>query len=120
MRGGGKSVQDAGVGVAVGVNGISVCESSDAYLPSVLVDTLPLKGWNHVAVVYQDGQPTLYLNGVFETVGCRSEKVVHPVFNLGGGGTLGWYGGYLADVRVYKTALTDAEVQEVASVKNRH
>lgn len=119
MRGGGKRTADAGVGVAVGVNGISVCESSDTYLPSVLVDTLPLKGWNHIAVVYQNGQPTLYLNGVFETVGCRSEKVVHPVFNLGGGGNLGWYGGNLADVRVYKSALTDAEVQEVAAQRVR-
>jgi hypothetical protein len=119
IRGGGKDTKDAGVGAAVGVNGVSVCESSDAYLPSVLVDTLPLKGWNHIAVVYQDGQPTLYLNGVFETVGCRSEKTVHPVFNLGGGGNLGWYGGGLADVRVYNTALTDAEVQELAAQRNR-
>jgi hypothetical protein len=114
-RGGGSSADDAGVGVAVGTNGISVCESSDNYLPSVLVDTRPLKGWNYIAVVYQSGQPSLYLNGVFEKAGCRSGKAVHPVFNLGGGNGLGWYRGQLADVRVFNRALTDGEVQALAS-----
>ncbi len=114
-RGGGTSADNAGVGVAVGTNGISVCESSDAYLPSVLVDTQPIKGWNQITIVYHGGQPTLYLNGIFETVGCRSEKTVHPVFDLGGGHGLGWYRGNLADVRVYDRALTDAEVQALAA-----
>ena len=113
-RGGGSDATHAGVGVAVGTNGVSVCESSNDYLPSLLVDTVPLKGWNHIAVVYRDGQPTLYLNGVFEKAGCRSEKTVHPVFNLGGGGGLGWYAGKLDNVRVYDRVLTDAEIQELA------
>ncbi len=113
-NGGTHDPNNAGVGVSVGTNGISVCESSDAYLPSVLVDNRPLKGWHQITVVYQDGQPTLYLDGVFETVGCRSLKTVHPVFDLGGGNGLGWYKGDIRDVRVYDGALTDAEVQETA------
>jgi hypothetical protein len=114
-RGGGSGAGDAGVGVAVGTTGISVVESSDDYLPSVLVDTLPVKGWNHVAVVYEGGQPALYLNGIFEKTGCRSKKAVHPVFKLRGGGGLGVFTGGLEDVRVYDRALTDAEVQEIAA-----
>ncbi len=107
-RGGGSDTSHAGVAVSIGTNGISVCESSDDYLPSVLVDNRPIAGWTHVAIVYRDKQPSLYLNGVFEKAGCRSDKIVHPVFEPGGSGMLG-------DVRVYDHPLTDAEVQELAS-----
>jgi len=116
-RGGGSDAGHAGMGVAVGTTGVSVCERSDAYLPSLLVDTRPLSGWNHIAVVYRDHQPTLYLNGVFEKAGCRSTKTVHPVLDLGGGTGLGWYAGKLDDVRVYSRALTDAEIQELAAAR---
>ncbi len=116
-RGGGSDADHAGMGVAVGTTGVSVCERSDQYLPSLLVDTRPLSGWNHIAVVYRDHQPTLYLNGVFEKAGCRSTKTVHPVFDLGGATGLGSYAGGLDDVRVYSRALTDAEIQELATAR---
>jgi hypothetical protein len=116
-RGGASDAGHAGMGVAVGTTGVSVCERSDQYLPSLLVDTRPLSGWNHIAVVYRDHQPTLYLNGVFEKAGCRSPKTVHPTFDLGGATGLGSYAGKLDDIRVYDHALTDAEIQELATTR---
>jgi hypothetical protein len=114
-RGGGREATDAGVGISVGTSGISVIESSDGYLPSVLVDNLPQAGWNHIAIVYRQKQPTLYVNGMFEKAGHTSAKTVHPVFNFGGGDGLGSFAGKLQDVRVYNCALTDAEIQVLAS-----
>lgn len=119
-RGGGNDTSHAGVGVSIGTNGISVCECSDDYLPSVLVDNRPIAGWTHVAIVYRDKQPSLYLNGVFEKAGCRSDKIVHPVFGVRSASSSG-----LDDVRVYDHTLTDAEVQLLASRRgsgagNRH
>jgi hypothetical protein len=105
---------DAGAGVSVGTNGISVYEHADNYLPSLLVDDCTLSGWNHIAVVYRDKQPTLYLNGVCEKAGCKSRKTVHPAFDLGGS-PYGWYDGKLDDIRTYSRALTDAEIQVLAS-----
>ena len=104
----------AGAGVSVGSNGISVCEHAADYLPFLLVDDCPLSGWNHIAVVYRDKQPTLYLNGVYEKAGCKSTKTVHPAFDLGGS-SYGWYDGKLDDLRVYNRALTDAEIQVLAT-----
>ncbi|MHB8971663.1 MAG: LamG-like jellyroll fold domain-containing protein [Pirellulaceae bacterium] len=101
---------DVGTGVSVGTNGISVYEHATDYLPSLLVDDCPLSGWNHIAVVYRNKQPTLYLNGVYEKAGCKSTKTVHPLFDLGGS-DYGWYDGTLDEVRVYDRALTDAEIQ---------
>lgn len=113
-RGAGDGPTHAGVGVSVGTNGISVVESSDDYLPSLLVDNCSLSGWNHVTVVYKDKQPTLYLNGVYEKAGFKSRKTVHPVFNLGGSNG-SCYAGRLDDIRVYNRALGDAEIQVLAS-----
>jgi hypothetical protein len=59
----------------------------------------------------------LYLNGIFETAGCHSTKTVHPVFDLGGAAGLGSYAGKVDDVRVYDRALTDAEIQELATAR---
>jgi len=112
-RGGGRDAGHAGAGVVVGTNGVTVCESSDDYLPSLLVDNLPVTGWNHIVVVYRNKQPTLYVNGVFEKAGYVSTKIVHPVFNLGGLDS-GRFAGKLDDVRIYDRALTDAEIQELA------
>jgi hypothetical protein len=103
------------------------------------LDDCPLRGWDHVAVVWRDRQPTLYLNGVFEKAGCRggitlvyqgqhhtlyfndalekgdphNERAIHPLFNLGGVES-GWFQGKLADVRVYDRARGDAEIQQLA------
>ncbi len=105
---------DAGAGVSVGTNGIIVFEHATDYLPSLLVDNCSLSGWNHIAVVYRNKQPTLYLNGVYEKAGCKSAKTVHPLFDLGGS-DYGWFDGALDDVRVYDRALTDAEIQVLAN-----
>jgi hypothetical protein len=104
---------DAGAGVSVGTNGISVYEHAANYLPPLLVDDCPLSGWNHISVVYRNKQPTLYLNGVYEKAGCKSTRTVHPAFDLGGS-NYGWYDGKLDDIRVYNRALTDAEIQVLA------
>lgn len=104
---------EAGVGVSVGTNGVSVYEHATDYLPTLLVDDCPLSGWNHITVVYRNKQPTLYLNGVYQKAGCKSGKTVRPMFDLGGS-SYGWYDGALRDLRVYGRALTDAEIQVLA------
>ncbi|MHB1036426.1 MAG: LamG-like jellyroll fold domain-containing protein [Pirellulales bacterium] len=104
---------EAGVGVSVGTNGLSVYEHATDYLPPLMVDDCPLPGWNHVAIVYRNKQPTFYLNGVYQKAGCKSVKTVRPVFALGGM-HYGWFAGKLDDVRVYDRALSDAEVQALA------
>ncbi len=110
-RGGGSGADHAGMGVSVGTNGITICEASDDYQPSMLVDNRPLAGWKHIAVVYRDKQPSLYLDGVFEKAGCRSTKTVHPAFTIGKGA--------VRDVRVYDHVLTDAEIQVLATAPPR-
>ncbi|WP_146180263.1 glycosyl hydrolase [Opitutus sp. ER46] len=68
----------ATAGVAVGRNGVFVIERASDQAPAVLVATLPISGWAHVAVTYQGGVPSLYVNGRLVRRGLRSGRVVHP------------------------------------------
>lgn len=65
-------------GISAGTNGLMVIEHSGKYLSSVLTLTQPISGPVHVAVVYQDGQPALYLNGKIAAEGIASGRTVHP------------------------------------------
>lgn len=67
----------ATAGLAVGRNGIFVVERSSEACPAVLVADVKVSGWTHVAVVYRDGKPRLYVNGVFVREGLASGKTVH-------------------------------------------
>jgi hypothetical protein len=39
---------------------------------------VPLAGWTHVAVVYRDGAPTLYVDGKPVGDSAKSGKTIHP------------------------------------------
>lgn len=65
-------------GVAIGRNGVFVVERTSKDAPAVLAAPMPLSGWVHVVVVYQEGVPSLYVNGEFVKEGLTSGKIVHP------------------------------------------
>jgi hypothetical protein len=68
----------ASAGLAVGRNGVYVIERSSTAAPAVLVAPMPISGWTHFAVVYQAGQPSLFVNGKFVRAGLASGATVHP------------------------------------------
>jgi hypothetical protein len=67
----------ATAGLAVGRNGIFVVERALETCPAVLVWKKPVSGWTHVAVVYRDGKPQLFVNGELVREGLVSGKTVH-------------------------------------------
>ncbi len=69
----------SGAGISVGINGIVVLEHWSNNMPPVLVwqAPAPLIGENHIAVVYKDGIPRLYVNGKLVKQGIASGQVVH-------------------------------------------
>ncbi len=100
----------AGVGLVVGNNGVSVCENeSDVphpyHKPSVLVHSTPITTWTHVAVVYDNKQTKLYLNGVLVKTGLTSIKTVHPSAQLG----IGYEGG-IDEFKIFSYALSQGEI----------
>jgi hypothetical protein len=67
----------AGAGLSVGTNGVCVYEHGAHYLAAPLVHPAPITDWTHVAVIYQDGVPSLYLNGIFARKGLKGPLKVH-------------------------------------------
>ena len=98
----------AGSGLAVGRNGVVVFEHGANYFAPVLVHAAPLADWTHVAVVYRDGQPSLYLNGVFAKRGLKSDYTVHSGVGSAGGGKP--FRGELGGFEQASRALTESEM----------
>jgi hypothetical protein len=72
-----RSPEHAGVGLSVGRNGTCVFEHTADYFAPILVFGASLTNWTHVAVVYREGRPSLYLNGRLVHEGMQSTFTVH-------------------------------------------
>jgi hypothetical protein len=105
----------ANAGVSVGTNGISVFEHGPSYLPSPLVYQAAISGWTHVAVVYNNRTPMLYVNGALVRTGLQSAQSVSPSKTFGDAYGYGPFKGLLDDVAIYNRALTAAEIAALAA-----
>lgn len=103
----------AGIGVSVGTNGVSVYEHTTNHFPATLVLKKSLSDWTHIAIVYTNKTPMLYINGKFAKRGLTSsKKTVVPSGVLGGMIPHGFYIGSLREVRIWSTARTKPEINQ--------
>lgn len=102
----------AGCGLAVGRNGVCVIEHSGNYFAPVLVYATPIAGWTHISLVYRDGLPSLYLNGVLAHKGLKGDHIVHPTPAGSSGG--GPFQGDTGTIDQSPRALSDAELLRLA------
>lgn len=70
----------AGVGLAAGQNAVRVYERTDR-MDCVLDAPTPLSGWTHLALVYRDGTPTLFINGALTATGRKSAHPCMPILD---------------------------------------
>ncbi|HEX8474951.1 MAG TPA: Ig-like domain-containing protein, partial [Pyrinomonadaceae bacterium] len=83
--------------------------------PATLVYPATISDWTHITVVYQNRQPTLYVNGTYIKSGVVSQKsFVHAQPGDIGGMHYGFFDGQMDNVRVYNRAMTAPEVQSLA------
>ncbi|MES2888118.1 MAG: VCBS domain-containing protein, partial [Pseudomonadota bacterium] len=98
-----------GVGLSVGTNGISVYQHTAGVLSSLLTWSGTVSANTHVAVVFNDNRPSLYVNGALMATGLQSTKLVHPPTELGGNGW-GYFDGGISDFVVWHGALSAQDV----------
>ncbi len=102
---------DAGAGVSVGTNGISVYEHGSGYMPPLAVFHADIgTDWNHIVVTYTNKQPRIYLNGELVRTGLVSQRDNVFAPNTVGGDGYGWFKGVVDHVRIYDRVLTEEEV----------
>ncbi len=67
----------AGTGLSVGRNGACVYEHGAHYFAAPLVYSGAIAGWTHIAVIYREGVPSLYVNGHWVKNGVKGPVQVH-------------------------------------------
>jgi hypothetical protein len=107
---------DSGAGVSVGTNGVSVYEHAPSYMPALLVSSMTISSttMSHIVVVYNNKQPSLYVNGNFIKTGLTSPRTnVYGNFaTIGANTAYGYFSGNISGMKVYNRALSAAEVQQ--------
>src|SRR5204863_7849962 len=65
-------------GLTAGRNGIVLWEREGIDAIDILVAEMAISGWTHLAIVYKNGAPSLYVNGMLVKDSSASGKIVHP------------------------------------------
>jgi hypothetical protein len=103
----------SGSGLDVGLNGVCVTEHSDGLFATPLVFAAPITNWTHVAVVYRDNQPSLYLNGKFVHTGLRSTFTAHCGVGVKHIRGMAPFRGAFGEFEKFDRALTESEIADL-------
>lgn len=101
---------NAGAGLSMGTNGVSIYEHSSSYIPPLVVQPGTFDTWTHVAMVYSGNTPSVYVNGALARTGPTSAYTVFPGYDFGGG-SYGYFQGRVGEIRVWSGARTPAQIQ---------
>lgn len=102
----------SGIGFSTATNGVTVYEhSSDHYFRPVLVYEQRITGWTHIALVYKNKKPVLYVNGQKVKEGVISPKThVIPSGIFGGSKEGSCFKGEVRSLKVWGKSLTEEEI----------
>jgi hypothetical protein len=115
----GETVYGAGhaaCGLVVGRNGVGVYERTGGVPAPVLVALAPVAGWTHFALVYREGEPSVYMNGKLVRQGQKSAATVHPglgeAFQSDGAA---YFEGDMSDPELFREALDEERIAKLAA-----
>jgi hypothetical protein len=110
----GETQNAAGIGVAIGTDGVCVGEHAAFLLACLARVDVPIAGWTHVAVVVENKTPRIYLDGALLHTGATSDRdFVFASWSVIGSVDIGGYGPYAGDIdelTIYDRALTAGEI----------
>ncbi|MHC4727787.1 MAG: LamG domain-containing protein [Planctomycetota bacterium] len=112
---------NGGAGLSLGTNGILVYEHGSNYMPATAVYAADIgNDWNHIMIVYDNKQPTIYLNGSAVRTGLVSPREVINAPIHFGGMAYGYFEGLMDEIRIYNRALSATEVEKLAARPNAY
>lgn len=113
----GESDHEAGVSVSVGLNGITIYEHTKRNIYAVLVYEASINELIHIAVVYNEREPQLFINGNFVKKGERSSKTnVYPAGMIGGQPGL-FFNGDINEIRLWNHCRTQQNLNDYMNKK---
>ncbi|MCM3115761.1 glycosyltransferase [Neobacillus sp. MER 74] len=113
----GMTDNDAGVSVSIGLNGITIYEHTNENIYAVLVHEASINDLIHIAVVYDEREPQLFINGKFVKKGDRSPKdFVYPSGMIGGLPGL-FFNGDINEIRLWDHCRTEQNLNNFMNKK---
>jgi GT2 family glycosyltransferase len=113
----GVSENDAGISVSVGLNGITVYEHTSENIYAVLVYEGRINDLVHIAVVYDNREPQLYVNGKFVKKGEQSpQTLVYPAGLIGGQPGL-FFNGDIKEIVLWDHCRTEQNLNDFLNKK---
>ncbi|WP_041615994.1 glycosyl hydrolase [Spirosoma linguale] len=106
----------AACGLAIGRNGVAVWERTTGNPVFKLAAPTELSGWSHIALVYSDGIPAVYVNGKLIQRGKAAGSIVHPGLGqayLSDGAS--FYNGDLSEPQLVAGAITEDRIRQLAT-----
>lgn len=100
---------DAGTGISLGSNGVSVYEHAGAYMPALVVHSAVFSTPKIITLVYSAKQPSIYINGALARTGLTSTKPASLAPRIIGGLQYGAFAGQIYEVFAYDRVLTSTE-----------
>ena len=100
-----------------GVGGATMLWSGTAWYDAGLGMTIPTGQWSHVALTVNNGAVNVYVNGARRYGGVNFPNVFTTTSGVFALGVNWWdvpYKGSMDDLRIYGSALTDAEISSLA------
>ncbi len=112
---------NGGAGLSIGTNGISVYEHGGGYMPVLAAYEAEIgEDWNHIMIVYDNKQPTIYLNGQAVHTGQASPRAVVNAPIAIGGMAYGYFDGLMDQIQIYSRALTPSEIRNLLGGENAY
>lgn len=106
------------VGLTAGRNGVVLWTRGAANPVLTLAAPTPISGWSHVAVVYKEGTPAVYVNGKRIQQGTASATIVHPGIGLAylrDGAS--YYNGDMTEPQLFTESLREERIQQLAETR---
>src|SRR3546814_13093011 len=91
------------------LNGVILYENAGATYRAVLALTVPIAGWTHLAVGYDNGRPSVFLNGKLVGTGAASASRVHAMMGFPGARPR-YFEGDLAALEVHARVFSAADL----------
>ncbi|HYF31743.1 MAG TPA: glycosyl hydrolase [Chitinophagaceae bacterium] len=102
-------------GITVGRNGVGIWEHATGNPVLVLPVPVAIQGWAHIAIVYKNGTPAVYVNGALVKEGNKSKHIVHPPpLGLSREGS-SYYNGDMTDPLVVDADISDNMLNSFAA-----
>ena len=103
-------------GLAIGRNGVAVWENEKGYPEFKMAAERPISGWSHVCLVYENGAPSIYINGEPVSYKTRSLQIIHPGLNLTNlqeGAS--YYNGDMSTPILFRSVLSEKEIGQMVA-----